>query len=80
MSSERIWELAKDAGADLIEASVCLRLVSCDPSIPSEVVAGADWQDAVRFVGQAKRKLIRISALASEYRADGEPVEMEEGD
>lgn len=80
MASERIWMLARDAQAALADAQRDMALLATHPSISSDVVAGCDWADLAEDVACAAKLCAAIEALAAGYRADGEPVEMEEGD
>lgn len=80
MASERIWMLARDAQAALADAQRDMALLATHPSISADVVAGCDWADLAEDVACAARLCAGIEALAAECRADGEPVEMEEGD
>lgn len=80
MQAERIWMLARDAQAALADAQRDMALLATHPSVPADVVAGCDWADLAGDVACAAKLCAAIEALASECRADGEPVEMEEGD
>ena len=80
MSSERVWVLARDAQAALADAQRDMALLATHPSISADVVAGCDWADLARDVACAAKLCAAIEALTAECRADGEPVEIEEGD
>lgn len=80
MSSERIWMLARDAQAALADAQRDMALLATHPSISADVVAGCDWADLAGDVACAAKLCAAIEGLAAELRADGEPVEIEEGD
>lgn len=80
MPSERIWMLARDAQAALADAQRDMALLATHPSISSDVVAGCDWADLAEDVACAAKLCAAIEAMAAERRADGEPVEIEDGD
>lgn len=80
MSGERIWMLALDAWEAVEDARRDLSALARHPSIPSDVVSGRDWESLAGDLEVAARKLAAIGYLVCEVRADGEPVDMEEGD
>lgn len=80
MSSERIWMLALDAWKALEDARLDLYELAQHQSIPADVVSGRDWRSLAGDINVAARRLAAIACLASDFRADGEPVEIEEGD
>ena len=80
MPSECVWMLARDAQAALADAQRDMALLATHPSISADVVAGCDWADLAEDVACAAKLCAAIEVLAAERRADGEPVEMEEGD
>lgn len=80
MSSERIWMLARDAQAALADAQRDMALLATHPAVSSDVVAGCDWADLAGDVACAAKLCAAIEGLAAGYRADGEPIETDEGD
>ena len=80
MSSERIWMLAFDAWEAVEDARHDLYALAQHPSIPTDVVSGRDWRSLAGDINVAARRLAAIACLASDFRADGEPVDIGEGD